>query len=164
MKRFIERLSYYLLSSLLLLLVLLLFLSIVLRLFALPIFWAEEVVTLLFVWVVYLGAMMVYQKNRHVAVEIIYDAVSPGARRIFDSIGLMLTMVLFVLMTIASLKLFFVQMKTMTPALLIPYSVFSLAAVICFVGMLVLAFWRAAERLGAAAAGRRSRGSGEESV
>ncbi len=159
---FFDRLSYYLLSTLLLLLVLLLFISIVLRLFALPIFWSEEVVTLLFVWVVYLGAMVVYHKNRHVAVEVVYQAVSPMARRIIDLIGLVLTTGLFVIMTISSVKLFLVQMNTMTPALLMPYSVFSLAALISFSVMLVLALRRVAERLGAAATRRKARRTAEE--
>jgi TRAP-type C4-dicarboxylate transport system permease small subunit len=150
--------SYYLLSALLLLLVLLLFISIVLRLFAFPIFWSEEVVTLLFVWVVYLGAMMVFQKNRHVAVEFVYEAVSDRMRRVIDLIGSVLTIGLFVVMTIASTKLFLVQMHTMTPALLIPYSIFSSAAVICFIFMLIMALHRAVKLF---RTGRRQRTTGE---
>lgn len=135
---FFDRLLYYFLSILMIALVLLIFISVVLRWFSLNIFWSEEVSMLLFIWIIYIGTIVVYKKNRLIVVEVVFKRLTNKAKRIVEVIDIFLITVLLVVLIITSIKLVFIQLKTITPALMIPYSVFTLPALICFSAIFIL--------------------------
>jgi len=135
---FFDYFLYYFLSILMIALVLIIFISVILRWFGLNIFWAEEVLKLLFVWIVYIGTIAVYKKNRLIAVEVIFNLLSVKAKRIVEMMDICLTTILLALLIIASAKLVILQLKTITTALMISYSVFTISALISFSVIFVL--------------------------
>lgn len=123
----LDRILYYSLSLFLIGLVLLLFTNILLRfVFHLPIHWTEELSMLLLVWLVYGASATLQRREKHLAVKLIYDQLSPGAKRGMDVVGLLLTLIVLVLLVGASLKLIRVQHHSVTASLSIRYSYFSL--------------------------------------
>lgn len=49
-----------------------------------PIVWCEEVQMILVVWSVFFGASMAVREGGHVAVDIIFDAVKPGVKKVLS--------------------------------------------------------------------------------
>ncbi len=47
-----------------------------------PLVWSEEVVRLLLVWVVFLGAAVVTWDGRHLSVDVLFTRLAPGPRRV----------------------------------------------------------------------------------
>lgn len=122
---FLERFSYYAVCLFLIGLVLLLFLNILLRfVFKLPLHWTEEISMLLLVWMVYMAGASLQRKEKHIAVKLVHDRISPGARRATDIAGLLLTLFVLVLLVAAALKMVGVQHYSFTPSLSLRYSYF----------------------------------------
>ena len=138
LKVFFNRLLYYFLSILMIALVLLIFVNVILRWFGSNIFWSEEVSTLLFVWIIYIGTIAAYKKNRLIAVEIVYNKLKGKAKNILSIINILLTALLLIVLIVSSVKLVLVQLKTISMSLMIPYSVFTLPAMICFSVIFIL--------------------------
>ena len=135
---FIWRLINHFLSLLMMTLVLLIFVVVVLRWFGLTLFWYEEISKLLFVWIIFIGSIEVFRKNKHIASSILFDRFSNKTKRIIDVIDNYLIFILLVVLVVASAKLFLLQFETKTSALMMSYSVFSISALISFSAMLVI--------------------------
>lgn len=134
----VDRSIYYLVGLLLVALVVILFSNIVLRFFFhLPLPWVEEVSVLIFLWVVFIGAAAVQKKGGHVAIVSAYNQCPPFVQKVLDALGLVFTTIILGILTVASLKMVRVQCNSMTPALMIPYSVFGVAVVISSLHMLI---------------------------
>ena len=48
--------------------------------------WTEEVISCLTTWMVFLGYAYLCERGQHVAVTILHDAISPGAKRVIELI------------------------------------------------------------------------------
>ncbi|MDX1398196.1 MAG: TRAP transporter small permease [Oceanospirillum sp.] len=71
-------------------------------LFNQPTIWAQDLALFLFAYLVGLGGAYAYQKKTHINVDILYLAVSPKTKRIFDVLtGILAAFFMFVLMMIA---------------------------------------------------------------
>ena len=53
-------------------------------------FWATEVPNFLFVWIVFLGAVVAYHEKKHIAFTALLDVVPPRTRAAVEIIGLLL--------------------------------------------------------------------------
>ena len=144
---FFNRLIYYFLSILIICLVLLVFVNVVFRWFGISVFWSEEITKLLFIWITFIGAIVVFQKNKHIVSEIFFEHFQKKVKWIVEIIDIFLIAMILVVLIIASIKLVLLQMKTITPALMIPYSVFSLPALISFFAMFITLVKRFHSRL-----------------
>lgn len=56
-----------------------------------PIIWIEEVQMILVVWSVFFGASIAIREKEHMAVEIIYDALSGVGKRVLDVLSWIVT-------------------------------------------------------------------------
>ena len=119
-------------------LVLLIFVVVVLRWFGSTLFWYEEISKLLFVWIIFIGSIVVFQKNKHISSSIVFDRFPKKLKRIVEVVDHYLIAIILVVLIVASSKLFLLQFKTKTSALMIPYSVFSLSALISFSAMFIV--------------------------
>lgn len=75
-----------------------------------PFSWTEELTTILFIWLAFLGAAVVSAKRGHVAVDFLTDKFSPKMQKIVSISLNILTMALLVIMFVGSIIL----MPTMT--------------------------------------------------
>src|SRR5438552_14094163 len=62
-----------------------------------PLGWTEEVTVLCWVWVVLWGASFVVAEHEEVRFDIVYNAVPPGARRVFTIVSSLALVVLMAL-------------------------------------------------------------------
>ena len=60
-------------------------------LFARPLAWVDEIVVVMFVWMVFWTGAMVISEREHVAFEIFYEMLPPSARRAAGLLGAALT-------------------------------------------------------------------------
>lgn len=67
-----------------------------------PTIWVQDTALFLFAYIVGLGGAYAYQKKTHINVDILYLAVSPKTKRVFDVLtGLLAIFFMFILMMIA---------------------------------------------------------------
>lgn len=77
-----ERLVELLMAAALAVMVVLVFGNVVLRyVFSSGIAWAEEIARLMFVWMIFLGAIIALRKHAHIGVEMVQERLPPAARR-----------------------------------------------------------------------------------
>ena len=134
----VDRGFYYLLGILLVALVVILFSNIVLRFFFhLPLPWVEEVCVLIYVWIVFVGTAAVQKKGGHVAIVSAYNRCSPFVQQVLDVLGQLFTTTILFILIVASVKMVRVQCNSMTPALMLPCSVFGVAVVISALHMFI---------------------------
>jgi len=77
-----ERIAEYLMALALSIMVVLVFGNVVLRYgFGSGIAWAEEIARLMFVWLIFLGAVLALRHHAHLGVEMIQAKLPPGLRR-----------------------------------------------------------------------------------
>jgi TRAP-type C4-dicarboxylate transport system permease small subunit len=92
-----------------------------------PFDWTEELVTLLFIWISFLGAAVASARHKHVVVDLITARSSPFARNVIGVASDLLTIVFLVMVLIGAVILI-PQMSThASVALNIPRSVYYLA-------------------------------------
>ena len=111
-----------------------------------PLGWTEEVTILCWVWVVLWGASFVVADDEEVRFDILYNAVPPGARRMFTIIASVALIVLMALSLPATWR-YVVFMRREHSAYLgmrfdYLYSIYVLFALVCIVRQVRVA-WRA---------------------
>lgn len=70
-----------------------------------PFSWTEEVATLLFGWLVFIGASLALKQNEHFVIEVVVDLLPPGARRVVRLIAMALVMGVAVILIVFGMKL-----------------------------------------------------------
>ncbi|HSD00298.1 MAG TPA: TRAP transporter small permease subunit [Casimicrobiaceae bacterium] len=113
-----------------------------------PLGWTEEVTVLCWVWVVLWGASFIVADADEVRFDIVYNAVSPGVRRVFTIVASVALIVLIALSLPATWR-YVVFMKREHSAYLqmrfdYLYSIYVIFAVVCIVRQARLAWlaWR----------------------
>jgi len=82
--RWFCRLEEVITGTMLVLIVVLMFSAALLRAFKLPLVWADDVASLLFSWVAFLGADIALRHSRLVGVDILVNRWSPKARKVSE--------------------------------------------------------------------------------
>jgi TRAP-type transport system small permease protein len=85
-----------------------------------PLRWPEEVSRLLLVWLTYVGALVLPESRLHVAVEVVYDRLSPRMRWTADLLADVLAAGFFGVWVIAGLSLMHGMSAIRLPALQLP--------------------------------------------
>lgn len=115
--------------------------------FLYPLHWSEELSTLLFVWIVFIGAAALQRNEKNIAVELIYSRVSPRAQTIMDLIGRALIIIALIVLVLASIDLVRVQSRAITDNLGWPASVYGTAVLVGSILMLVYSLLNGAKRV-----------------
>jgi len=104
--------------------------------------WSEELARYLMVWVVYIGAAVVYRDNSHISVTVLEEIFGPLARRVLGIIQKLISAVFMGLVGWWSLAMLeFAALQT-SPNMLIPmnyvYMVFPISSVLIVMRLLLL--------------------------
>ncbi len=102
-----------------------------------PFSWAEEISVLLLVWIVFLGAGLVQERDQHVAITYLFDPLSAKWRRLLLIIGNLVVSVVLVVHLIASYQLFKVQIHSSMISIRASMGLFAMAPVIGVAGLLL---------------------------
>lgn len=85
-----------------------------------PFAWTEELATLLFAWIVFIGASLALKKREHFALEIAVDRLRGNVRRIADTIILAAVIVFSILLIWLGTRLSISSWVVRTAAMEIP--------------------------------------------
>jgi len=94
--------------------------------------WTEEASRFFFVYAICFAAGLALKNNYYVSLDLIYDKLSYGGKSILDVIVSIVTLVLFVIMTIFSLSFIADGNMETSPSLSIPMSVVFVSLLIMF--------------------------------
>ena len=67
-----------------------------------PIHWAEEVVTSLFVWTVFIGSAYAYRKHSHLGVDILVNAFPPKVKKVVKAVMSVVELLVLIMLTVIS--------------------------------------------------------------
>lgn len=67
-----------------------------------PLYWCEEVVTMLFVWTVFIGSTYAYRKHAHLGVDILVNKLPPKTKRVVSNIIAVLELLVLIMLTVIS--------------------------------------------------------------
>ena len=67
-----------------------------------PIRWAEEVVTSLFVWTVFIGSAYAYRKHSHLGVDILVNILPPKVKKVVKAVMSVVELLVLVMLTVIS--------------------------------------------------------------
>lgn len=82
--------------------------------------WAEELTRILFIWLVFMGAVLALHTRGHLGLTIIIDRISPKKQLFFDIIGWILIIVVTYAMINGGTRIVEVVKNSRTPALGLP--------------------------------------------
>lgn len=108
----------------------LIFLNVVLRYwFNSGVFFTEELSELLFVWMVFLGALIVLREGTHIGVDLVISRLNPSARKVTSLISNLLMLGITLLMLKGGLVQLKINWDVKTPATGFPMSAYVLSIV-----------------------------------
>lgn len=87
-----------------------------------PLLWPEEVSRLLFVWMTYVGALVLPESGMHVAVGVLFDRLPRSGRRAADVLANGLAIVFFGALLVGGISLVRALSGILLPALQVPLS------------------------------------------
>ncbi|MDR2945460.1 MAG: TRAP transporter small permease subunit [Candidatus Adiutrix sp.] len=105
--------------------------GVITRFFGHPFDWTEELCTVLFVWLSFMGAGVAAQQRRHICVDYIVAKVSPKAARTVKIVTLILVLVFLVVLFGGAVKFLPKTIYARTVALGIPRTVSYIPVAIC---------------------------------
>ncbi|MBB6448645.1 TRAP-type C4-dicarboxylate transport system permease small subunit [Geomicrobium halophilum] len=120
--------------------VILVFFNVVLRYgFSSGITWSEEMGRYLFVWIVFLGAIVAYKDKAHLGVDIVIGALPRGPQKVLYTINNLIVIATLGLFIYGGVQMFEIASNNHGPATGIPLSFLYSAGLISAITMLILA-------------------------
>lgn len=145
-----ERIVEWLMALALSVMVILIFCNVVLRYaFNSGIAWAEEVARLMFVWMIFLGAILALRHHAHLGVEMLVEKLSPPARRACAVISHLLMLYALWLFLAGSWTQTVIGMKTYSTVLGFPTALMAGSGLLCAASMMLIVavnLWRILRR------------------
>jgi TRAP-type C4-dicarboxylate transport system permease small subunit len=96
-------------------------------LFAKPIVEAEELSSLAFVWIIFVGAATVYRRHGNISIDVLVNLFPSVVQKTLDVISKVLLLIINVYVTCLAWRLFESGWEKTTFVLRIPYTVFYIA-------------------------------------
>ena len=135
----LEWLSETLIAVILAFMVLTVFIEVVMRyVFNSSITSSEELSRILFIWMVFIGIVLVLVKNRHVAFDAIQEAVPPFVKKILQTIALTAICIASFILMVYGYMYSEQNFAWPSPGLLIPFGYISLVLPISGAGMFLV--------------------------
>lgn len=137
--RFLNGLLTIIISIFLLSMVALVFLNVVLRYgFDSGITWSEEMARYLFVWIVFLGAIVAYKEKAHLGVDLLIGSLPPLGQKILYILVNLIVIGVLIIVIDGGLKMIEINKVSYGPATGIPLSVLYFAGTLAALVMILL--------------------------
>jgi TRAP-type C4-dicarboxylate transport system permease small subunit len=112
-----------------------------------PFAWTEELGVFLFVWIAFLGAAVAVAKNKHVAIDLLPQKLSPKTAVVLEFILNIFILVFLIVMIFGAFKLYGATGRHFSVALNIPRSIYYLAPLTSGIYMALVYIYRNLELL-----------------
>jgi TRAP-type C4-dicarboxylate transport system permease small subunit len=137
--RILNKILKTMISILVLTMVALVFFNVVLRYaFNSGITWSEEMSRYIFVWIVFLGAIVAYKEKAHLGVDLLVGALPRLGQKILYVINNIIVIGVLVIIIIGGIKMIEVTKNSFGPATGTPVSVLFIASLIAAISMIGL--------------------------
>lgn len=100
--------------------------------------WGEEIARLMFVWMIFLGAILALRRNAHIGVEVLQAKLPAGARRACAVVSHLLVLYALWLFAAGSWTQTVIGMTTYSTVLGYPTALMAGAGLLCAVTMLLM--------------------------
>lgn len=100
--------------------------------------WSEEMSRFLFVWMVFLGTILVTKEKSLLDVDIFVNKLSRKTRKIVDLISNIIILLILVIVLVGSWKLTVVNLHSYAPGTGIPYAFLYGIGIILSIGMIII--------------------------
>jgi TRAP-type C4-dicarboxylate transport system permease small subunit len=138
-----ETVLNYVTMSAIVAMVLLVFINVLLRyVFKFAITWSEELAVNLFVWVIFMGAILAMANNMHIAVDVFVKMAPKKAQKILSLIANSLVLVALYILVDGGYKVTLVVHKTISAATGLPFSFITVSMVISGVVMALIVLYQ----------------------
>jgi TRAP-type transport system small permease protein len=142
----LERLVEYLMALALFIMVVLVFGNVVLRYgFGSGIAWAEEIARLMFVWLIFLGAILALRQHAHLGVEMLVARLPAAGRRWMAVLSHLLVLYALALFLYGSWTQTLIGLDTFSTVLRYPTALMASAGLLCAGSMMLIVLgnlWR----------------------
>ncbi len=116
--------------------VVLVFINVILRyFFNSGLTWSEEVAVNLFVWVIFLGAIMAARDGLHIRVDVFVSRLPKGLQKIFLLLANFLVLIGLAVLMHGGIKVVKVTHASISPATGIPFSYITISLVVSAIGI-----------------------------
>lgn len=115
--------------------------------------WSDEVAVNLFVWFIFLGAILAAMEGMHLKVDVLTSKLPPGLQKVFSFVANLFVLAAMGILIIGGYKLVLVTNNNMSSATGLPYSCITVSLVIFAVCVTALTLYQMAEDLGLRKAG-----------
>ncbi|MEO8546203.1 MAG: TRAP transporter small permease [Burkholderiaceae bacterium] len=105
-----------------------------------PLAWSDELIVVLYILMVFWGAALLLKEKDHVMLDLVYEALPPGGRRIFGLLGAALVAGLMLVMLPQAFDYVKFMGREKTPVLDIPFS-YVFAPFILFVAVIGVGYF-----------------------
>ncbi|MCL7749514.1 TRAP transporter small permease [Halalkalibacter alkaliphilus] len=128
----------YSMATCMALIAILVFMNVILRYFNLGITWAEEISQFLFVWLVFLGAVIALVDNQHLRIDFLTKRLPTNLRRgVAILVNLIILYILWIILA-GSWKLTILNMNMRAPVSGLPYSYLYGVGIVMSLGMAIV--------------------------
>ena len=118
LRRMLSRLLHWILMVMLIVLAVVTFAQIIARyLLEYPLFWSEELALTLMVWITFVGAALILERNEHVSIDILVDRLPRRVEPIVRGVGLVCMFVFNVALTYGAYLVVESSKDSITPGL-----------------------------------------------
>lgn len=100
--------------------------------------WGEEIARLMFVWMIFLGAILALRRNAHIGVEMLQSKLPPSARRACAVVSHLLMLYALWLFAAGSWTQTVIGMTTYSTVLGYPMALMAGSGLLCAVSMLLM--------------------------
>ncbi len=97
--------------------------------------WTEEIARFLFIWLTFLGAVLVNDKYEHMNLDVVVTSLPPKAGKLIQLISTTIACILFIILMVGGYKVVLRNMDWRSSALEIPYAYVYMIEPICCVIM-----------------------------
>lgn len=100
--------------------------------------WTDEAARYLFIWMIFIGALIAYKDNSHLGVDVVVGRLSLKGKRIFYVLNNVCILLILILFSVGAVKYVSLTAQQHSSALSLPLSYVYASGLIAIVGMAVI--------------------------
>lgn len=142
MLRFFDKLLAFVTASAMAAIVLIVFVNVALRYIVnTGLTWSEEIAVNLFVWVIFLGAILAGLEGLHIKVDMLTKKLPKGMQKVFIVLSSLCVLFAMGVLIVGGIDVVKVTDKNISPATGLPFSYVSAALVVCAVCLVFITLY-----------------------
>jgi C4-dicarboxylate transporter DctQ subunit len=110
-------------------------------------YWAQELIIIMLVWEVFIGAAYIFNTSHLISVDILYEKLGERGKKVLDIINDIVIMIIALIVLRFGWKYMLMQGNLTTTALHVPQSIYTIPMIISFASMMIVIIRRFIKRM-----------------